>query len=262
MKLLPLTLFATGLLFLISCKKESLAPVASFTFRGDTTSTLRIATYDTCSLFSTSTGGDSTKWDLGNGTTVKGDHAVLSYTTSGTYTVMLTVTAGNGQQSAASKKVIVLDRVLKTITVNKLYWNPVPDQIPYFNSVWPQTSTADIYVQFRKYTYGDSVVPRSGLMPNSPILFTSAVATGKPHDTDIPFGLNVPTKFVIDKKMLLDRSLAFFLMAKDATGTGYNIQCSHESGASWGFTKEDLAHNTFSIRSSLFSAVELTGDYE
>lgn len=261
MKLLPLTLFTTGLLFLISCKKESLAPVASFTFRNDTTHTLRIATYDTCSLFSNSTGGDSTKWDLGNGTTVKGDHAVLSYTTSGTYTVTLTVTAGNGKQSTAAKKVIVLDRILKKITVKKIYWNPVPNSIPYFNAIWPQTDSANIYVQFRKYTQGDSVAPYSGLMPNSPVLFTSQTVGGVPHQYDNPFNLPFNTPFVIDKKMLLDRSLAFFLMAKDATGAEFSIQCSHESGASWGMN-EDFAHNKFMIISSLFSSVELDGDYE
>jgi hypothetical protein len=54
--------------FLTGCQKEKIIePTASFNFRGDTASVLKMATYDTCTIFNSSINADSSYWDLGTG---------------------------------------------------------------------------------------------------------------------------------------------------------------------------------------------------
>jgi hypothetical protein len=121
---------AVSMFLLVGCKKDMTpAGKASFNFRGDTTSVFRMATYDTCTLFSNANYFDSTFWDLGNGTVSKDKNLILSYTHSGTYDVKLTVRHNNGQETSVTKKVVVLDRVLKKIIIKRVFG--IPSRITY-----------------------------------------------------------------------------------------------------------------------------------
>ena len=94
------------MLILNSCKKEEVDPIASFSFRSDTISTLKIATSDTCTLINKSKNADSTFWDFGDGRFSNEKQVILSYPKSGKYTIVLTSVSKNGHKSHESKKVI------------------------------------------------------------------------------------------------------------------------------------------------------------
>ncbi len=181
-----------------SCKKEITIskPQASFSFRSDTASVFTMVTNDTCTLVNNSINADSSFWDLGNGTILKKRSLVLTYSTSGTYTIKLTVFNSNGQRSSIIKTVKVVDRVLRKIIIKKVYWDTIPNDIPYFNAEWPTSSTAGVFVQIQKYTPGDSIAPYSGLMPNSPILYKSPIISNVYCNTTTPLTIDVPGRSI------------------------------------------------------------------
>lgn len=249
--------------FLIGCQKEMIiVPTASFSFRGDTSSVLKMATYDTCTVFNSSTNADSSFWDLGNGNVSSALELVLSYKNSGTYNIKLSSRTNLGQESSIEKKVVVLDRILKRIIIKSVYWDTIPNNIPNFNSVWPTSSKADVFVLVQKFASGDSIVPRSGLMPNSTILYQSPVIKNVSNNTTIPIEINVTDKFVVDKKMVLDRSFVISLIAKDKLGKTYAIQTSMFSGGSFGIYQENFANNRFIVANNLFSSIEFDCAFE
>src|SRR5690242_4383232 len=228
-------LFGTG------CKKDSFpVPSASFNFRGDTTAILKMATYDTCTLFNNSVNSDSSFWDLGNGHFSSDKNVLLTYPESGTYNVKLTVRNKDGQETSLTKKVIVLDRVLKKIIIKSVYWDTIPNNIPYFNAVWPTSSKADIFVRVQKFAWGDSVAPYSGIMPNSPIIYESPLIHNVAYNTSVPMEIDVAGKFIVDKKMVLDGTFAISLMAKDSNNVVYALQTSLTSGCSFGIQQENF----------------------
>jgi hypothetical protein len=252
--------FLAGLFF--SCKKEkTFDPIASFNFRNDTSSVFRMATYDTCTLFSNSINADSVLWNLGNGTTARGKSIVLSYPVSGTYNITLTVTNKEGKQSNLSKKVIVLDRVLKKIIIKQVYWDTIPNNINHFNYVWPQSSKAEIFVQLQQYRYGDSIVPYSGILPNSPVLYSSPHLHNISYNNNTPLEINVPGKVIVDKKMVLDRTFVVALLAKDTNNVVYNLLSNLSGGSSFGIQKEKFPDD-FLVICSLLSSVELVCTFE
>lgn len=250
-------------IFQVGCKKDILiTPAASFSFRGDTSSVLKMATYDTCTLFNNSINSDSAYWDLGNGNMARTNNIVITYPKSGTYTVKLTAKNENGQASTTTKTVVVLDRVLKKIILKTVYWDTIPDNIPYFNAIWPTSPKADVYVLVQKYAYPDSIVPKSGLMPNSPVLFQSSTIPNVYCHTTTPIEIAVPTKLVVDKKMILDRSFVITLMAKDPKNVIYSLQSSFEGGVSFGIQQENFAKNQFIVICNLFCGIEFDCDFE
>lgn len=259
-------LFATFLiscLFFIGCKKDIITiPTADFSFRGDTSSVFKMATYDTCTLINNSANSDSSYWDLGNGNISRDRNLVLTYANSGTYNIKLTVKNKDGQETSTTKKVIILDRVLKKIIIEKVYWDTIPNNIPNFNSVWPTSATADVFVQVQKFSWNDSIVPYSGLMPNSPILYQSPIIHNVSNNTDKSFEIDVPNKLIVDKKMVLDRTFAVSLMATDSNNIIYSLQNSLESGCSFGIQKEDFTNNQFVVVCNLFCSVKFYCDYE
>ncbi len=250
-------------LIVTGCKKDhpAITPVAAFSFRGDTTSAFKMATYDTCTLISNAAGTDSVAWNFGNGITAKGKNAVLSYPASGNYTVTLTVVNKDGATATQVKHITILDRILKRIIVKKVYWDTIPNRIPYFNAVWPQTSTADISVRAQHLSYGDSIVPVSGILYNSPYIFQTAAVKNISYNTSVPFEIPVTGKVIIDKPEILDRSFVLSLMATNATDT-YCLMMSFAGGTSFGIIKEDFASNSFVVTCDLFSSVELDCDFE
>lgn len=245
------------------CKKDiTNIPEAAFSFRGDTSSVFKMATYDTCTLVNNSINSDSTFWDMGNGQTSMDKNLILTYTNSGTYTIKLTVKSKNGQQTSATKKVVVLDRVLKKIIIKKVYWDTVPNSLPHFNAVWPASSQAAVFVKVQKLAAGDSIVPYSGIMPNSSVLYESPVIENVSNNTTVPIEINVPGKFVVDKKMVLDKSFVINLMAKDSNNMIYALQTSLAGGVSFGIMQESFADNKFVVVCDLFSSVEFDCAFE
>lgn len=259
-------ILAISLLFCIfstGCKKDTIiVPVASFSFRGDTSSVLKMATYDTCTLFNNSTNSDSVFWDLGNGNVSKMSKLTLTYSKSGVYTIRLTAKNINGKVSSTTKTVIVLDRVLKKIILKTVFWDTIPNHIPNFNAVWPTSSRADIYVLVQKFAWADSIVPYSGVMPNSPILYQSQIIPNVSSHTTVPVVINVPGKVIVDKKMVMDKSFVISLMAKDTKNVIYALQSSLESGSSFGIQQESLVDNKFIVVCNLFCGVEFHCDFE
>ena len=249
--------------FLIGCQKEKIIePTASFSFRGDTSSVIKMATYDTCTLFNSSINADSSFWDMGNGNISTAENLVLTFPNPGTYTVKLTVKTNDGQKSSIVKKVIVLDRVLKKIIIKYIQWDTIPSSTPNFNCVWPTTSKADVFVLIQHYATGDSIVPRSGIMPNSTILYQSPIIQNVSYNTFVPIMINVPDKVVVDKKMVLDRSFVISLMAKDKQGVIYALQTSKFGGSTFGIQEENFANNKFIVVSSLISSLEFDCRFE
>jgi len=248
---------------LIGCQKETIIePTASFSFRGDTATVIKMATYDTCTLFNSSVNADSSFWDIGNGTISNRENLVLTFPNSGTYTIKLTIKTKDGQASSIDKKVIVLDRVLKKIVIKYIQWDTIPNSIPNFNCVWPTTANADVFVLVHEYAPGDSIVPGSGILPNSTILYQSPIIRNVSYNTFVPMEINVPDKVIVDKKMVLDRTFVISLMAKDKKGVIYALQTSKFGGSTFGIREENFTNNKFIIVSSLTSSLEFDCGFE
>jgi PKD repeat protein len=173
---------------------------------------------------------------------------VLTYPTAGTYTVKLTATNEAGQTSVSSKTVRVVDRVLKNIVLDQVYWNPIPSRDPNFNVTWPTTPTADVYVQIQEWTSG-TTFPSSGLVLGAPILFTSAVIPAVNYDTSTPIRIVVPARFVFDKRKFQQRKYILSLLARNAEGT-YCLFSNVFSGSGATITAESLARNEFNVTTS------------
>lgn len=186
----------------------------------------------------------------------------MTYPSSGTYNVKLTVKNNNGQQTSTIKTVKVLDRVLKKIIIRAVYWDTIPNHIANFNAVWPTSPTADVFVQVQKYSRGDSIVPYSGILPNSPILYKSPIIYNVSNNTTKPIEIDVLGKFVVDKNMVLNSTFTINLMAKDTSKLIYSLQSSLESGVSFGIQQENFYNNTFILVCNLFSSVEFDCDFE
>jgi PKD repeat protein len=249
--------------FLLGCRKETIhQPDASFSFRGDTSSVIKMATYDTCTLFNSSINADSSFWDLGNGEISTDKNLVLTYPNSGTYTIKLTVKTPDGQNSSIEKTVIVLNRVLEKIIINHIQWDTVSNSNPNFICVWPTSPMADVFVLVQKYEHGDSIVPISGIMPNSEIIYQSPVIQDVSYRTYIPFVIGVPEKVVVDKQLVLDGSFVISLMAKDEQGVIYALQTSKFGGSTFYIREENFANNKFTLVSSLTSSLEFDCKFE
>src|SRR6478609_4010744 len=107
---------------LLGCKKESVSPVASFTFARSNADELRLGVSDTARVISRASNASSVTWDLGDGRTINDEQPVLSYAKAGTYMVTLTAKGPDGKLSTTTKKIVVLNRVLKSIVIN-VFWN-------------------------------------------------------------------------------------------------------------------------------------------
>jgi PKD repeat protein len=259
-----LTLILCTVLFLLSCKKDKInapAPVAAFTIDGQYLEEFKMATHEAVWLVDSSKNADSVRWDFGNGVVSRGHTVALSYEKSGVYTLTQTVTNAEGKTSTASKKITILDRVLKRVVIQSVYWDPVPDNIDHFNYVWPQTTTASVYMQFNKYKEGDSVVPRSGLLPNSPVLFTSSVVQNVPNEGYAGITMPDNQKFIIDMSMIEARSLQAFLVAKDKSGNVFNLTSTNQSGNGYNMTA-NFKQNKWTLSFGILSSVRLEGDFE
>ncbi len=97
-----------------------------------------IGTHDALVLRNQSTNADSILWNFGNGKTVTDNNALLTYDTAGNYIVSLTAFNKNGTRSTLSKKITVLERVLKGFSIKNLDINKfAPNQsgLPVFTKI-------------------------------------------------------------------------------------------------------------------------------
>src|SRR3954471_15848382 len=137
------------IIFQYSCKKDTASPehpTAVFSIGGQsggfnityTDTSFIIGTHDALVLTSQSTNADSITWNFGNGKKSNSKNTLLTYDSAGNYNVILTAYNKNGTQSLASKKVTVMERVLKGISINNLDLNkfsPGQNGLPIFTKL-------------------------------------------------------------------------------------------------------------------------------
>lgn len=257
----------TGLLSLLvavamtsACTQEEVKPVADFTFGNEIASTFSMGTYDACSLVNRSVNAQSVTWDLGDGRTFTDPNVVLSYQKSGTYSVTLTVTGKDGQQTSISKSVIVKDRVLRSIDISKVYWR-------LDENGWPPTTKADVYLQIQEYSNAE--MTERYLCDDCPVIYTSAVVRDVDHSTLTRFTIPVDEKVIIDKRLLgfahpenLNNAYLISLMAKDRDGNAYCLQSNRGGGTYFGILAEDFSKNVFIVQNGPFSDYKLVCEFE
>jgi hypothetical protein len=266
-------LFIIALFCAIGCsdhynsnRDSEVKPEASFSFRGDTSATLKMATSDTCTLFNTSVNADSSTWTLGDGQTLTTRQIVLSYPKAGTYTLKLKVRKFDGQTAETSKTVVVVDRVLKKIIIDKVQWDTT-----IVSQGWPTTNKVDIYFQIQ--LYNDITMKPKGIYPNCPVLYTSPVikniVSNYVPPTYAPIEITLTEKFVLEKALLsktvspssLNNLYILSVMAVDANGKTYcltnNVWYDIELDM-----LEDLPSNKFSVSSNFLTSFKLLCDYE
>jgi PKD repeat protein len=253
------TLLVIGVLF-AACKKDKPSPPppnAGFTFSGQATSEYRLVANDTTTLLSSVTNATNLNWNLGDGRTSTENKLVLSYPKSGVYTVTLTATSKDGQKATISKKVTVLDLVLKNITINKVFWNTTDPQ--YAEAGWPLTNTADVYVKIQQLQGND--VFQGGFAPNAPVVYTSPVLKNIPSVSDDAKTINVSSKIVLNKASLVKGNYLISLIAKNTNGE-YVLFSNLYSGSEQLVKADDLSKNIMTVRTSFFSSLDLNFDFE
>ncbi|MGZ3854102.1 MAG: PKD domain-containing protein [Flavisolibacter sp.] len=261
----------TSLLFLcvaafsiISCKKDHttiLAPEASFTIDGNTSSPLIMGPYDQFSVANTSTNADSYFWDFGDGRTSTQKEVGLQYKSSGTYTVTLTASK-NGKTSVTSRKVKVVDPVLKKVVISRLSWNSGWGR----PASWPTFTRANVWVEIVKGAPNQTYPVLSGGTFAAPVIYKSSVVNNV-DSTAIPITFAVLQKTVIDIPTLMLEfgysgiGYGINLYAQDATGI-YLLASNFWSGVSTTY-QGSYVDNRFTITTGVFgSSVQLVGDYE
>lgn len=251
--------FAFAALF-TSCKKEHTppSPTSSFNFARTTDDMIRVGVGDTATVISSASNAASISWDLGDGRTSTESRPVLSYAKSGTYSVTLTAKGNDGKMVSTTKKVTVLDRVLKSIVIDRVIW--INNDPRFSEAYWPLTDVADIYVQIQKRVPGDSN-GADGFFPNSPILYTSAIIKNIAKTTETPIVINVSDKVILEKAILDNRGYVLSLIAKNTSGE-YMLFNNFYSGASQFTKKEDISKNIFQVHTSFFSEMTLNFDFE
>ena len=191
MKSLIVTVFVIALSF-VSCKKDSdplLKPKADFSIgeyggfnQSYADTAFIIGTHDALVLRNQSTNANAIIWNFGNGKTVTDNNPLLTYDSAGNYNVSLTAYNKNGTVSMTSKNIIVMERVLKSFSINNLEINkfaPSQNGLPIFTKInlWLEVkfshSTSDTYT-----SNGDilaAVVYKSPVFTNIDSSFHSSI---------------------------------------------------------------------------------------
>ena len=247
-----------------SCSKENIEPISSFTLNGDTISTLKVGTFDEFVVASNSINSDSVIWDLGDGRTLKEHEFILSYPKSGTYTLKLIARNNDGRFDESLKEIIVLDRVLKRIEIQSVYWDTTNT-----TEGWPQTnSNVDIYFQIQMFT--DNTMDPIGIYPKCPVLFTSSVVKNVSNNTirlTNPIVIEFNQKFILNKTLVQnpfyhDNAYLFSVMAKDSNNKIYCLTHSGFVGTPFGFLEDNVSDNIFTIIGGYGTLFKLVGIFE
>src|SRR2546423_6584882 len=109
----------------ISCKSDLVnpQPKADFSIDGTDATSVTIGTHDALYPQNLSSNTMSLVWDFGNGTTSTDQHPKVTYSTSGNYDLTLTAFGQGGTKNVIKKNVIVKERILKSIQLDKIYLN-------------------------------------------------------------------------------------------------------------------------------------------
>lgn len=144
-------IFLSILTFQFSCKKDLdiKTPQADFSVGGQsggftityTDTSFIIGTHDALILMNQSTNADSVAWNFDNGKKSNSNNPLLTYDNPGNYSVSLTAYGKNGIKSVVSKKIKVMERILKTFSINNLDLNrfaPSQSGLPIFSklNIW------------------------------------------------------------------------------------------------------------------------------
>jgi len=256
-----LILMAITSLIFVSCEKDLLIPVSSFRINSDTLSVLKIATSDEFDLTNKSINSDSLFWDFGDGRTSNDSTVRLSYPKSGTYILKLTVKSKDGETSVSSKKVIVLDRVLRSVEIDNVDWDP-----KNLSEAWPGSDKADIFFQMQMFT-NDSLDSKY-LYPKCPVLYTSYVVKNVPNHYYQKTVITITTKIIIEKNFVkfapgnLNNAYLFSIMAIDSNGKIYRLANNASYGFGFGFREVDLSKNICTISGGYLTNFKLICDFE
>lgn len=244
---------------------DTVEPISSIRLQGDTISVLKVGTSDEFLASSESENSNSVLWELGDGRTSTETSLRISYPKSGTYTLKLTASNDDGETAVSSKKIIVLDRVLKRIDLYFAQWDSAN-----YTEPWPRTNMVDIYFQMQKYT--DEAFDKDGFYYNCPIIYTSSIIPNVKNkgywSTQPSAVIWIDEKIIIDKNLVqfapgnLNKAYLFSIMGKDASGKKYRITNNAFSGFSFGIMEDNIEKNRFIISQGGYTYYNLVCDFE
>jgi PKD repeat protein len=195
-KILLMTGFAA--LILGACRKSAGTgappPIASFSFDGDTSSSLAMPAFGGYSLINNSSNIDSCVWDFGNDSVYHTNEAWLTYSKPGNYTLTLTV-YGDGRKSVSNRQIHVYGMVLKQVVISLLDLNANGIYQTYFG--YPSFNKVNVWVGVQQalFNHQYSVLPDGTF--NAPFIYKSPVQTGI-DSTNVPISFQVPGKLAFD----------------------------------------------------------------
>lgn len=212
-----LLLIFTSALALASCQKDSIpgpAPVASFDVVGTAADVVTVGTYDPIRVTNTSVNAVDYQWTLGNDSTKTGlNPGLLRYPKAGTYTLTLTAQNAGGQKSTTTRRVRVLDRVVKQIVIVGTRFENASPPRPFP----APTVRAVLRLAPNRQTFPTPTNPYASY--DAPIIFQSPLL---PNLTaaQLPYTLPVPGRLVLDYPALIAQST----QELGYTGVGYGLE--------------------------------------
>jgi PKD repeat protein len=228
---------------------------------------LTVATYDDIQLQDKSVNAVSYQWDLGNDSTTSTQNPRFYYKKPGTYTLTLTVQNASRQAVSVSKKVKVLDRVVKQVVIVDLSDRVGSPQRHLVNpTVW-----AVVRLGGNRIAYSQQSASNPSF--DAPIIYQSNKIAGLTA-ADLPYAFPVPGKLVVDFPALsypydagrlgyTGVGYGLELYAQDASGT-YLLSSSYlpyyqSQAGGIGTVGTDIQRNAFN---AVYGDVKLVGDFE
>jgi PKD repeat protein len=268
------TLLSLGLVLagLTGCQQDPSpsqpGPVAKFVFAGSSASdVLTVGTYDNVYVTDQSVNAATYRWDYGNDSIRTTSNPSFYYTKPGTYTLTLAVQNRSKQTASVSKKVRVLERVVKQVAIVDLTDRVGSPQRHLVNPLY--------WVVIRVGENGVNYPMQSIANPSfdAPIVYESLKVSGLTSAT-LPYVFTLPNKLVVDYPALayypFDTKLGYSgvgygleLYGQDATGT-YLLSTSYmpyyrSQEGSIGGVGTDIQQNVFT---AVYGDVRLIGDFE
>jgi PKD repeat protein len=242
-------------------------PVAKFAFVGTTADELTVATYDKVYLTDQSVNAVQYRWEYGNDSVRTTSSPSFYYAKPGTYTLTLTVQNASKQTATVSKKVRVLERVVKQVAIVDL-----SDRVgsPQHQLINP-TYWAVIRVGENGVKYPTQSIANPSF--NAPIVYESPKVSGLTL-ASLPYTFTLPSKLVVDYPALsyypFGTKLGYSgvgygleLYGQDATGTyllstSYTPYYQAQAGSIVG-VGTDIQKNVFT---AVYGNIRLVGDFE
>jgi PKD repeat protein len=259
-----LVIVTIALLIVAGCKKEKLLtpnPIANFTLDGDTSQSLTIGTFDTYSLINNSSNAESVVWDFGNGVISRNQETAVYYTKSGNYLLTLAATNKDGKISVLSKKIRVVDRVLKQVTISSLNWKSALAA----STNYPNGNKINVWVEILQGAPNQTYQYLNIGTFDAPLIYKSPVAVNV-DTAAVPMVFNVSSKIVIDISVLTfgygykGLGYGINLYAQDAANT-YLLSSTYWGGGVNYYGS--IPKNNFTIHSgTMGSDLALICDYE